>query len=224
MMRDSSSVRLIWSVAWTPGAGGLGGLPPGFLSLSPLLQSWVSSRYLPARKVLTSVGNVEVEVRKVAVGDGALGFWAALDEVFPETRGQRYWVHKTANVLSVLPKSLQGKAKAGLHEIWMAPNRAQAVTAFDQFLKTYRAKYPKAVDKLIQDRDALLAFYDFSAEHWLPLRTTNRSNRRLPPCVTALRARRTASHIAPSWTWPSSSSRKPRMPRPQFSWTRNWGK
>lgn len=109
----------------------------------------------------------------LAVGDGALGFWAALDEVFPETRRQRCWVHKTGNVLNALPKSLHAKAKADLHEIWMAPTRAQAVAAFDQFLKTYRAKYPKAADKLTRDRDALLAFYDFPAEHWIHLRTTN---------------------------------------------------
>jgi len=109
----------------------------------------------------------------LAVGDGALGFWAALDEVFPETRRQRCWVHKTANVLNALPKSLQAKAKADLHEIWMAPTRAQAITAFDHFLKTYGAKYPKATDKLAKDREALLAFYDFPAEHWIHLRTTN---------------------------------------------------
>lgn len=109
----------------------------------------------------------------LAVGDGALGFWAALDEVFPETRRQRCWVHKTGNVLNALPKSLHAKAKADLHEIWMAPTRAQAVAAFDHFLKTYHAKYPKAADKLTRDRDALLAFYDFPAEHWIHLRTTN---------------------------------------------------
>ena len=109
----------------------------------------------------------------LAVGDGALGFWAALDEVFPETRRQRCWVHKTANVLNALPKSLQAKAKADLHEIWMAPTRPQAIAAFDHFLKTYRAKYPKATDKLAKDREALLAFYDFPAEHWIHLRTTN---------------------------------------------------
>lgn len=110
---------------------------------------------------------------QLAVGDGALGFWAALAEVYPEVRHQRCWVHKTANVLNALPKSLQGKAKAGLHDIWMAPTRAEAVTAFDSFLKTYGAKYPKATEKLMRDRDALLAFYDFPAEHWLHLRTTN---------------------------------------------------
>ena len=109
----------------------------------------------------------------LAVGDGALGFWAALDEVFPDTRRQRCWVHKTANILNALPKSLQAKAKADLHEIWMAPTRPQAIAAFDHFLKTYGAKYPKATDKLAKDREALLAFYDFPAEHWIHLRTTN---------------------------------------------------
>jgi transposase-like protein len=109
----------------------------------------------------------------LAVGDGALGFWAALSEIYPETRHQRCWVHKTANVLNALPKSLQAKAKAGLHEIWMAPTRAEATSAFDTFLKTYGAKYPKAVEKLTKDRQALLAFYDFPAEHWIHLRTTN---------------------------------------------------
>ena len=110
---------------------------------------------------------------RLAVGDGALGFWAALDEVYPETQRQRCWVHKTGNVLNALPKSLQAKAKADLHEIWMAPTRAKAITAFDHFVKTYGAKYPKAADKLTKDRDALLAFYDFPAEHWQHIRTTN---------------------------------------------------
>ncbi len=108
---------------------------------------------------------------RLAVGDGALGFWAALDEVYPETQRQRCWVHKTGNVLNALPKSLQ--AKADLHEIWMAPTRAKAITAFDHFVTTYGTKYPKAADKLVKDRDALLAFYDFPAEHWQHIRTTN---------------------------------------------------
>lgn len=82
-------------------------------------------------------------------------------------------MRKTANVLNALPKSLHAKTKSGLHEIWMVPTRAQVVVAFDDFLKTYRAEYPKAVEKLARDRDALLAFYDFSGEHWLHLRTTN---------------------------------------------------
>jgi transposase-like protein len=110
---------------------------------------------------------------RLAVADGALGFWSALEEVYPETRHQRCWVHKSANVLNALPKSLHAKAKAQLHEIWMAPTRAEATAAFERFVKTYQAKYPKAVDKLVRDRDALLAFYDFPAEHWVHLRTTN---------------------------------------------------
>lgn len=110
---------------------------------------------------------------RLAVGDGALGFWAALDEIYPETRRQRCWVHKTTNVLNALPKRLQAKAKLQLHEIWMAPTRADAVSAFEHFVQTYQAKYPKAVDKLVTDRESLLAFYDFPAEHWIHLRTTN---------------------------------------------------
>ncbi|BBA34492.1 transposase [Methylocaldum marinum] len=110
---------------------------------------------------------------QLAIGDGALGFWAALDEVWPHTRCQRCWVHKTANVLNELPKSIQGKAKAGLHEIWMAETKAQAGKAFDRFVRHFGAKYPKAVDKLVKDRAALLTFYDFPAEHWIHIRTTN---------------------------------------------------
>ena len=110
---------------------------------------------------------------KLAVGDGALGFWAALGELFPETRDQRCWVHKTANVLNYLPKSVQAKAKSMLHEIWMAENRADAETAFERFVAAYRAKYPKAIECLAKDRASLLAFYDFPAEHWIHIRTTN---------------------------------------------------
>ena len=110
---------------------------------------------------------------KLAVGDGALGFWAALRKEWPSTREQRCWVHKTANVLDKLPKTLQPKAKAKLHEIWMAPTRAAAITAFDHFLEDYSAKYSKATDGLKKDRDELLTFYDFPAEHWKHIRTTN---------------------------------------------------
>jgi putative transposase len=110
---------------------------------------------------------------ELAVGDGALGFWTALEEVWPQTRGQRCWVHKTANVLNKLPKSLQAKAKRALNDIWMAETRAQAEAAFDAFLESYGAKYDKAAACLSKDRDALLAFYDFPAEHWKHLRTTN---------------------------------------------------
>jgi len=110
---------------------------------------------------------------KLAVGDGALGFWAALEEIFPETRQQRCWVHKTANVLNYLPNSVQSKAKAALHEIWMAETKASAQVAFDQFVASYAAKYPKASECLVRDREALLAFYDFPAEHWIHIRSSN---------------------------------------------------
>jgi transposase-like protein len=110
---------------------------------------------------------------ELAVGDGALGFWKALDEVWPKTRAQRCWVHKTANVLNKLPKSLHAKAKRALHDIWMAEIRKDAEVAFDGFIESYGRKYEKAADCLRKDRDALLAFYDFPAEHWKHLRTTN---------------------------------------------------
>ena len=110
---------------------------------------------------------------ELAVADGALGFWQALEEVWPQTRGQRCWVHKTANVLNKLPKSQQPKAKRALQEIWMAETKKDALAAFDAFVETWGVKYDKAVECLIKDRDALLAFYDFPAEHWKHLRTTN---------------------------------------------------
>jgi transposase-like protein len=109
----------------------------------------------------------------LAVGDGALGFWAALPRVFPATRCQRCWVHKTANILNKLPRGQQIDAKKKLHEIWMAATRDDAFKAFDLFLASYQAKYPKAVECLLKDREPLLAFYDFPAEHWSHLRTTN---------------------------------------------------
>jgi putative transposase len=110
---------------------------------------------------------------QLATGDGALGFWAALRKVYPQTREQRCWVHKTANVLNNLPKSVQPRAKADLHEIWMAETREQANQAFDKFLAKYAAKYQAACECLRKDRDVLLTFYDFPAEHWKHLRTTN---------------------------------------------------
>jgi putative transposase len=110
---------------------------------------------------------------ELAVADGALGFWKALGEVWPTTREQRCWVHKTANVLNKLPKSLHTKAKRALQEIWMAETKKDAVMAMDAFAESYGQKYDKAVDCLTKDRDTLLAFYDFPAEHWKHLRTTN---------------------------------------------------
>lgn len=110
---------------------------------------------------------------KLATADGALGFWAALEEVFPGTRGQRCWVHKTGNVLNKLPKSSQAGAKADLHEIWMAATKRAAEKAFDTFVSKYEAKYPAAAECLSKDREALLTFYDFPAEHWAHVRTSN---------------------------------------------------
>ncbi len=110
---------------------------------------------------------------KVAVADGALGFWKAIGELWPKTREQRCWVHKTANILNKLPKSQQPKAKRMLQDIWMAETRKDAEAAFDVFVETYGVKYEKAAECLKEDRDPLLAFYDFPAEHWKHLRTTN---------------------------------------------------
>jgi len=110
---------------------------------------------------------------QLAVGDGALGFWKALAKVYGNTRWQRCWVHKTANVLNKLPKSLQAKAKAKLHQIWMAAEKDEAQRHFDEFVDVYAAKYPKATECLEKDRDQLLTFYDFPAEHWRHIRTTN---------------------------------------------------
>ena len=111
----------------------------------------------------------------LAVGDGALGFWAALREVFGDTIEQRCWFHKTGNVLNAMPKSVQAKAKGHLHDIWQAETKSEANAAFDFFVETYSVKYAKAVAKLVKDREALLAFYDVPAEYWKHIRTTNPS-------------------------------------------------
>jgi len=113
------------------------------------------------------------EAPELAIGDGALGFWKALRHVFPTTREQRCTVHKTANVLNKLPKSLQPQAKRLLHDIWQAPSRAEANKAFDLFQDTFEAKYLQATECLAKDRNELLAFYDFPAENWCHIRTTN---------------------------------------------------
>jgi transposase-like protein len=110
---------------------------------------------------------------KVAVGDGSLGFWGALTETYPTTKHQRCWFHKMGNVLDKLPKSQQAQSKSDLQEIWMSATRQEAYKAFDQFIKNYEAKYPKATECLKKDKEELLAFYDFPAEHWVHLRTTN---------------------------------------------------
>lgn len=113
------------------------------------------------------------EAPELAIGDGALGFWKALRQVFPTTQVQRCWVHKTANVLNTLPSSQQPQAKKALRDIYLAATKADAETAFDRFIKTYETKYPKTVECLSKDRTALLAFYNFPAEHWMHIRTSN---------------------------------------------------
>jgi transposase-like protein len=128
-------------------------------------QSW--------REVLLDLKSRGMKAPELAVGDGAMGFWAALEEIYPTTRDQRCWLHKTGNVLNTLPKSVQPKAKRALHDIWQAATREDAKRAFDQFIVTYEPKYPKATACLIKDRDALMTFYDFPATHWQHLRTTN---------------------------------------------------
>lgn len=128
-------------------------------------QSW--------REVLLKLKSRGMNVPQLAVGDGAMGFWAALEEVYPGTRHQRCWMHKTMNVLNCLPKSLQPKAKQALHEIWQANTREDAQKAFDLFLTTYEPKYPKAALCLQKDREELMAFYDFPAQHWQSIRTSN---------------------------------------------------
>jgi putative transposase len=126
------------------------------------------------RDLLLDLKRRGLDVRpELAIADGALGFWKAAGEVWPTTREQRCWVHKTANVLAKLPKSQQPKAKRALQEIWMAETKADAEAAFDAFIENYQVKYEKAAECLNKDRDALLTFYDFPAEHWKHLRTTN---------------------------------------------------
>ena len=109
----------------------------------------------------------------LAIGDGDLGFWSAFGKVFPTIRQQRCWVHKTANILNHMPKAMAAKVKADLHNIWMAESRLEAAKALSLFLGKYQAKYPKAAERLIRDEDELLAFYDFPADHWAHIRTTN---------------------------------------------------
>ena len=129
-------------------------------------QSWLEALSDLKRRGLT-------KAPRVAVGDGALGFWKALPQVFGDTRWQRCWMPETGNVLDKLPKSVQARAKDNLHQIWMAETKEMAEKAFDHFVQSYEAKYQKAAECLAKDREVLLTFYDFPAEHWLHLRTTN---------------------------------------------------
>jgi len=128
-------------------------------------QSW--------REVLLGLKLRGLNTPKLAIGDGSMGFWGALDEVFPTTRHQRCWMHKTGNILNYLPKLSQPKAKERLHDIWQAETKEDAFKSFDFFIKSYGDKYPKATHCLEKDRNVLLSFYDFPAAHWQSIRTTN---------------------------------------------------
>lgn len=128
-------------------------------------QSW--------REVLLKLKSRGMNIPELAIGDGAMGFWAALEEAYPESRQQRCWMHKTLNILNCLPKSVQPKAKQALHAIWQAETKEDAEKAFDLFIETYEPKYPKATKCLQKDHEELLAFYDFPAQHWQSIRTSN---------------------------------------------------
>src|SRR3954453_6012224 len=146
----------------------------------------------------------------LAAGDGALGFWGALREVFPETKEQRCRFHKIANVLGALPKSAHPGAKKALAEIWNAEDRAHARRAAAAFKLAYGAKFAKAVAKITDDLDELLAFYDYPAEHWVHLRTKTPSNQPSPPSGTGPRSPKARARRPPAWPWHSNSSRPPR--------------
>jgi len=128
-------------------------------------ESWLS--------LLRDLASRGVEAPLLAIGDGALGFWAALRDVWPESKEQRCWVHRTANVLDKLPKRLQPKAKSMIHEIVGAETKEIAEEQIERFVGTFEDKYPKAVASLLRDRDTMLSFYDFPAAHWLSIRSTN---------------------------------------------------
>jgi transposase-like protein len=144
-------------------------------------QSW--------REVLLSLKSRGMNMPRLAIGDGAMGCWAALEAVLPETRQQRCWMHKTMNVLNCLPKSSQPKAKQELHNIWQAETKADAEQAFDLFVATYDAKYPKATLCLQKDREELMAFYRFPAQHWQSIRTSIRTSNPIESTFGTIRHR-----------------------------------
>ncbi|MFC6392535.1 IS256-like element ISMex3 family transposase, partial [Methylorubrum zatmanii] len=162
-MEDQAECMLVLIGATPEGRKELVGFQVGVRESA---QSW--------RELLVDVKRRGLSIApEIAVGDGALGFWQALDEVFPGTAHQRCWVHKAANVLDKVPKSVQGAMKVDLREIHGAPTRAAAEAALAVFVEKYGAKYPRAATCLTKDREALLAFYDFPAEHWDHLRSSN---------------------------------------------------
>ena len=151
----------------------IGATPEGKKELVGFISGYRESAQSWAELLIDLKADGLAEPPLLAIGDGALGFWSALGKVFPTTRQQRCWVHKTANILNDMPKAMQAKVKADLHNIWMAESRLEAEKALSVFREKYQTKYPKAAERLTKDEDELLAFYDFPAEHWVHIRTTN---------------------------------------------------
>ena len=147
----------------------------------------------------------------LAVGDGALGFWSAVRDVFPDTKEQRCWFHKIANVLNALPKSAQPAAKKAIQDICNAEDCEHAAQAVKVFARQYGAKFPKAVKKITDDEDELLAFYDFPAEHWIHLRTTNPIESTFATVRLRTEVTRVPAPARPPSRWSSSSSSPPRL-------------
>jgi putative transposase len=151
----------------------IGALEDGTKELVAVLDGYRESK-LSWMELLTNLKERGLtEGPRLAIGDGALGFWAAIREVYPSTQEQRCWVHKTANILDNMPKSVRPKAKERIHDIYLAPTREQAFVAYNSFLSLYEKKFPKACECLAKDKETLFAFYDFPAEHWVHIRTTN---------------------------------------------------
>jgi transposase-like protein len=151
----------------------IGATPEGKKELVGFISGYRESAQSWAELLIDLKARGLAEPPLLAIGDGALGFWSALGKVFPATRQQRCWVHKTANILNDMPKAMQAKVKADLHDVWMAESRVEAEKALSVFREKYQAKYPKAAERLTRDENELLAFYDFPAEHWVHIRTTN---------------------------------------------------
>ncbi len=162
-MEDQSQCMLVIIGATPEGKKELVGFVSGYRESA---QSW-------AELLIDLKARGLADTPLLAIGDDALGFWSALGKVFPTTHQQRCWVHKTANILNDMPKAMQAKVKADLHNIWRAESRLAAENALSVFCEKYQAKYPKAAERLTRDEDELLAFYDFPAEHWTHIRTTN---------------------------------------------------
>ena len=151
----------------------MGALENGKKELVAILDGYRESKSSWLELLLSVKQRGLAEGPKLAIGDGGLGFWAALPEVYPDAKEQRCWVHKTANILDKMPASVQPKAKEKIHDTYMAPTKEQALVAYNSFLSLYGTKFPKACECLTKDKDVLFTFYDFPAEHWIHLRSTN---------------------------------------------------